>query len=181
MIEIAPLTEENLARAPEWEVYPWSCRYCLYGEHPELVDPSMEDRAGSFERKLAWLRRVRTEFGDCGRLLYAGEQAVGYAPYAPPTFLPTAGSYPAWPVREDAALLACLFFPDPRHRGHGLGSLLLHDVLGELRARGTPAVETFARKGSADNPSGPTEFYLRRGFRGLRDDPAFPLLRLDLR
>ncbi len=29
MIEIAPLTEENLARAPEWEVYPWSCRYCL--------------------------------------------------------------------------------------------------------------------------------------------------------
>lgn len=41
-------------------------------------------------------------------------------------------------------------------------------------------METFARKGNAENPSGPVEFYLRHGFTVQRDDPEFPLLRLDL-
>lgn len=106
---------------------------------------------------------------------------MGYALYAPPAFLPNAGSYPAGPVSEDAVLLACLFFPDPRHRGRGWGGQLLKGILSELRIRGIPAVETFGRRGSAENPSGPAEFYLRRGFRVLRDHPEFPLLRLDLK
>jgi hypothetical protein len=41
-------------------------------------------------------------------------------------------------------------------------------------------METFARKGSSDNPSGPVEFYLVEGFRIFRDDKEFPLVRLDL-
>ncbi len=51
------------------------------------------------------MRRVRREFGPCGRLLYAEGRAVGYAQYAPAHFLPNAGSYPAGPVSEDAVLL----------------------------------------------------------------------------
>jgi hypothetical protein len=46
--------------------------------------------------------------------------------------------------------------------------------------RGIRAVETFARKGQEDNPSGPVEFYLRNGFRVFRDDPEYPLMRLEL-
>ena len=76
--------------------------------------------------------------------------------------------------------LACLFVPSRAHRGRGWGSVLLQDILRELRSRGLPAVETFARRGDAENPSGPAEFYLCHGFRVLRDDPEFPLLRLNL-
>jgi hypothetical protein len=49
-----------------------------------------------------------------------------------------------------------------------------------LRKRGVKAVETFARKNNPNNPSGPVEFYLKNGFRVLRDDPEFPLMRLEL-
>lgn len=41
-------------------------------------------------------------------------------------------------------------------------------------------METFVRKGNAENPSGPVEFYLRHGFEILRDDLEFPLLRFSL-
>ncbi len=179
--QTAPLTEENLGDAPEWDAQPWSCKYCLYWEYPELLgDPGKEDRTANLEKKLAWIRRVRTEFGDCGRLLYAGGQAVGYAQYAPPRFLPNTRNYPAGPVSHDAVFVACLFFPCRLHRGRGWGSVLLQDVLRELRRRGVSAVETFARVGNAENPSGPVAFYLRHGFEILRDDPEFPLLRLNL-
>ena len=48
------------------------------------------------------------------------------------------------------------------------------------RRRGVAAVETFARKGRADNPSAPEGFYLAKGFVTRCDDAEFPLLRLDL-
>lgn len=73
--------------------------------------------------------------------------------------------------------LAGLFIPELRWRGQGLGSLLLRAILDELSTRGTTAVETFARKGSAANPSGPLELYLKHGFSVLQDDPRFPLVR----
>lgn len=180
-LRVAPLTEENLRQAPAWGAHPWSCQDCLYWEHPELlVDPAREDREANFERKLAWVRRVRREFGDCGRLLYTSGQAVAYAQYAPPGFFPNVRTYRAGPVSDGAVFLACLFFPSRAHQRRGWGSLLLQDILRELDSRGVRAVETFARKGNAGNPSGPVEFYLRHGFTVQWDDPEFPLLRLDL-
>jgi GNAT superfamily N-acetyltransferase len=180
-MKILDLTEQNLGKAPEWEAYPFSCKYCLYWEYPELsFDPAAGVSEGEFSKKLAWLRRVRKEWGSCGKLLFVGNEVVGYAQYAPARFLPGAREYPAGPVSEDAVLLACLFIPKPKFRGKGLGSLLLEAILEELSARGIQAVETFARRGSAENPSGPVEFYLRHGFSVLRDDPEFPLLRRDL-
>ncbi|MFH1609756.1 MAG: hypothetical protein ABID40_03915, partial [Candidatus Bipolaricaulota bacterium] len=71
--------------------------------------------------------------------------------------------------------------PAKADRGQGWGSVLLLDILDALQARGAAAVETFARRGSAENPSGPVEFYLGHGFRVHRDDPQFPLLRFALR
>jgi len=180
-VVIKTLTEENLVEAPEWGSHPFSCKYCIYWEHPELcLDPATEKKEEVFQKKLAWLRHVRAEFGACGRLLYLEDKPVGYAQYAPPRFLPNAASYPAGPASEDAVLISCLFMPAKEHRGRGLGSLLLRDILEELRGRGIKAVETFARKGSPENPTGPLEFYLKRGFRIHRDDEEFPLVRLTL-
>lgn len=179
--KILNLTEENLEEAPEWEAYPFSCKYCLYWEHPELpLDPAAEASEERFAKKLAWLRRVRKEWGGCGKLLVVGDETVGYAQYAPVRFFPGATEYPAGPVSADAVLLTCLFIPKPQWRGQGLGSLLLKAILEELSARGIRVVETFARRGSAENPSGPVEFYLGHGFFVLRDDQQFPLVRRNL-
>lgn len=182
MPRTVPLIEGNLGDTPEWGAHPWSCKYCLYWEHPELlVEPEKEDKANMLARKLAWLRRAREEFGECGRILYVRGHAVGYAQYAPPSLLPNAARYPAGPVSSGAVFLSCLFIPAKEYRGRGWGGILLQSILEGLRARGVDAVETFARRGSAENPSGPVEFYLAHGFRVHRDDPQFPLLRLILR
>ncbi len=179
-ITIRHLTGDNLSDAPEWEGSPGSCRYCLYWEQPEFHACATGKQEGAFQRKLAWINRVRKEFGNCGKLLYLDNRAVGYAQYAPARYLPNAGNYPAGPVSADAVLIACLFIPAQKHRANGLGSMLLQDVLDELRGRGVRAVEAFARKGNPENPAGPLEFYLGHGFHVLRDDPEFPLLRLNL-
>ncbi|MCR4404554.1 MAG: GNAT family N-acetyltransferase [Candidatus Acetothermia bacterium] len=179
--ELLDLTEENLIEAPEWASRPYSCKWCLYWEEPELLlDPAEGKKGEMFQRKLAWLRLVRAEFGPCGKLLYLDGKAIGYAEYAPARFLPNSRNYPAGPVSEDAALIACLFIPAREHRGRGLGSLLLKGILDELRSRGLKAVEAFARRGSPENPVGPVKFYLKHGFHIRRDDEEFPLMRLEL-
>jgi len=83
-------------------------------------------------------------------------------------------------LRRGAVPLTCLFIPNEAFRGLGLGKRLLEAVIQELRRRGFRALETFARRGEANNPSGPMEFYLRRGFH-VKDetDAEFPLMRLD--
>ena len=172
---LVELTEENLIQAPTWDGEPGGCGWCLYWQEPKLGRIRREE---GLERKRAWLQRVRKEWGGCGKLLFVGDKAVGYAQYAPAQLLPGAAEYPAGPVSRDAVLLSCLFISDPERRHRGLGSMLLAAVLEELTSRGIKAIETFARRGSPENPSGPVEIYLKHGFHLLRDDPEFPLLRL---
>lgn len=180
-IEIANLTEKNLRDAPEWEGHPFSCKYCLYWEFPEEgAAPATETKDSAMRRKTNWLRRTNKSFGNCGKIAYVDGVAAGYAQYAPPELLPNAANYPAGPPSPGAVLISCLFIPQNQLRGLGLGSQLLESILAELRQRGIEAVETFARKGRADNPSGPVELYFSKGFRIYRDDAEFPLLRLDL-
>lgn len=179
--EIVSLMDENLIETPEWEEHPFSCKYCLYWEFPEEpVDPSRESREEMLAKKLNWLRSMRNAFGDCGKIMHVDGKPVGYAQYAPPKMLPLSAEYPSGPPSEDAVLVSCLFIAQKKYRRRGLGNRLLQSIIEDLRKRGVKAVETFARKNNPDNPSGPMEFYLKNGFRVLRDDPEFPLMRLEL-
>lgn len=180
-IQVVELTGENILEAPEWAGHPSSCKYCLYWEDPQETTASAPSRREeSLQRKRAWFDYTRRDWGPCGKLLYVDGQAIGYAQYAPPKHLPGAAGYPAGPPSEDAVLVSCLFIPDREFRGLGLGYELLRTILGELRGRRVNAIETYARRGSAENPSGPFEFYVRQGFRVFKDDQEFPLVRLDL-
>jgi len=180
-IEIANLTEDSLTDAPVWPSHPFSCQYCIYWEYPEeCVDPATEQKEEMFTKKLSWLRRATQEFGNCGKLVYAHGAAIGYAQYAPPRYLPKSASYDSGPPSDDAVLISCLFIPQAKFRRLGIGSQLLRAIIDELKERTENAIETFARRGSADNPSGPVELYLRNGFIIYRDDKEFPLMRLDL-
>lgn len=57
---------------------------------------------------------------------------------------------------------------------------MLKKLLKELDARNLRAMETFARIDSENNPSGPLSFYLKHGFKVVRQNDDFPLVRLKL-
>jgi len=180
-IQIVNLTEENLTDIPEWSTHPFSCKYCIYWEYPEdCVAPATEERRDMIRRKLKWFKHVRTAWGNCGKLVYADGLSVGYAQYAPSAYLPRSADYDSGPPSEDAVLISCLFIPNAQFRRQRVGSELLRNIVDELRQRSIQAIETFARKGKPENPSGPVEFYLTNGFTIFRDDKEFPLMRLDL-
>jgi len=179
-IEIASLTEENLKDAPEWDGHPFSCKYCTYWEFPEeCTDPAKKKKEDMLEKKLSWLRNTNKVFGNCGMIAYVSGKPAGYAQYAPPKLLINLAGYTSRPS-DDAVLISCLFIPQKELRRSRMGSQLLRSIIDDLRRRGVKAVETFARKGKPDNPSGPVEFYLRNGFRIYEDDKEFPLMRLEL-
>lgn len=180
-IEIVNLGEANLNDAPEWETHPFSCKYCIWWEFPEeCKDPAKEKKEDMFQKKLQWLRNTKKTFGNCGKIAYVDGKPVGYAQYAPSKLLPHSADYRSGPPSDDAVLLSCLFIPGKGARGLGLGTCILQSITDELRKRKIKAVETFARKGNPNNPSGPVEFYLKNGFRIHIDDNEFPLIRLDL-
>lgn len=179
-VVIEDLTEQNFKDAPEWSRHPFSCKYCIYWEHPEeCVDSAKEVREKVLKKKSEWLQNTRRDFGNCGKILYVNGISAGYAQYAPAKFLPNSANYTSGPPSNDGVLISCLFICREGFRGLGLGSLLLKSILDELRSRGIGAVETFARKGNAENPSGPAEFYLKNGFRIKKNSSEFPLMRLE--
>jgi GNAT superfamily N-acetyltransferase len=171
-IEIVDISDANLGRLPEV-----GCRYCLYWEQPDRdrwPDPLSEREAANRE----WFRRVSAEFGPCGKLVVVGSEVVGYAKFSPPVHLPCVADYECGPPDDDAVFIACLYLWGLQ--GKGIGSALLEAILGDLCAGGLPAVETFARKSSANNPSGPLRFWLKHGFTVVREDDDFALVRREL-
>ncbi len=179
-IDIVNLTKENLSDAPEWDSHPFSCKYCIYWEFPDEYGDSVKGkRSYLLQKKTLWLQDTKRIFGDCGKLMYLNGEPIGYAQYAPPEFLPRSSYYHSDPPDYDAVLISCLFIPRNEFRGKGFGSQLLENILVELRKRGIKTVETFARKGNPDNPSGPEGFYVKNSFVTKKVDLEFSLMRLE--
>jgi ribosomal protein S18 acetylase RimI-like enzyme len=150
-----------------------SCRECLY-----WIKEGTRDGTSQEATKKRWLTEVDKSFGECAKAVYLSDELAAWAMFAPPRFLPTISNYPVKPS-DDAIFIACLTV-SPSHRRKGIGSAMLNEVVTSLRARGFRMVETIARKDSANNPSGPIEFYTKNGFRVWRDNNEFPILRLRL-
>jgi GNAT superfamily N-acetyltransferase len=84
-------------------------------------------------------------------------------------------------MEEGVVFLSCLYIADKTLRGRGLGEALLQNIIDDLKRRGFKAVETFARRGDSNNPSGPLEFYIKNGFTFKdKTNPDRPLMRLFL-
>ena len=178
-IVIKDITRENL------DDIPGPCRGCLYWEFPEDSEKLRKQKKpeSAEEKKKEWFIKTLREFGSCGKIVYLNSASIGYAQYAPSNLLPHAFSYESGPlgrIQEGTVLLSCLYIIEEKQRGRGVGMRLLNTLITDLRDRGFKAVETFVRRGSANNPSGPIELYLKRGFL-IRDetDHEFPLVRLE--
>lgn len=158
-VKIEDISEQNVNDIP------FPCRNCIYWEYPELfgkVDPLQ-----AFGYKRRWFIKALERFGVCGKILYADEVPVAYAQFAPAYMLPQTKNYNCKSIEKaesDVIFLSCLFVCKPEYRGKGLGSKLLENIVSDLRFRGFREIETFAKEGSANNPSGPLNFYVKHSF-----------------
>ncbi len=169
---------ENMINKNFGEI-PNPCRSCLYwqtaGEYNEtMLKPETE------LKKRKWLNTVTKAFGNCIKLAYANDAAIGFIQYAPAKFFPRTREYASGTPSNEAVFIACLYIMKKEEQGKGFGTSMLKNLLAELRERDCLTVETFARKSSGDNPSGPMRLYLANGFEVKIEKDDFPLLCLKL-
>jgi len=170
---IVTVTLDNLASLPT------SCGSCGYWEKSGPASPE-DSSPEPCHHKRDWYEIVLDTWGSCGKLVLQANQALAYCQYGPPDLLPQIHQYHIGPISSDATFLSCLYVPQP-YRGHGLGKLLLNAVQKDLIKRGYRAIETFARRAPAKNPSGWSEFYLANGWQIINGSDSLTLFRLDLR
>jgi len=180
-IEIEDIRKANLREIPE------SCRGCVYWESPSDFEKSKGDAQKKAEleaKKREWFEKTLEEFGSCGKIVYSDGKPIAYAQYSSSERLPNISSYESKSVgklKEGVVFLSCLYVADETMRDKGIGEQLLQNIIEDLRRRGFKAIETFACRTSANNPSGPMAFYVKNGFH-IKDktNAAFPLMRLFL-
>jgi GNAT superfamily N-acetyltransferase len=165
---VVDVTLDNLSTAPPevldavfWEL---------------AIDSPVEPR---FEKE-EWFSSTLLEWGPCGKLLVEEETSLGFAQYAPATLFPRVASFAAGAVSADAAYLSYCYVVEPR-RGEGVGTYLVRVVARELADRGYRAVEALGDHRWDGSWVLPAAFLGAAGFHVLRDDPRYPLMRLDLR
>lgn len=163
------------------EDIPKPCKTCLYWEAPTEYQEDNGDEE-IISKKKEWFRDCFEEIGNCGYLVSQDGSVIGYAQFAPATqFLNvTQGSSILPSHDEDTIFLSCLFIVNSRYRGKGIGTKLLEEIIDTLKKKGFKAIETFARRGNPNCPSGPVKFYEKNGFKVKEDHPKFPLMCLEL-
>lgn len=158
----------NLSRVME------PCRLCLYWQTSGEL--RLETPKNELEKaKLRWLKDLKKNFGNCAKIACVNGAPVGFMQYAPARYFPRVNDYVSGPTGGDAIFIACLYIASKDHQRKGYGTSMLRNLLEELRERGFKAVETFARVDSENNPSGPLAFYLKNGFKVVRQKDDFPL------
>jgi GNAT superfamily N-acetyltransferase len=153
------------------------CQGCIYWEMPRQFATS--PTFGEMLRlKTEWLTS-HCKGHTLGKLARENGNLLAFTQFGPPEFYPQRTAYAAAPVSKDAMLITCVFV-GPHCRGKGLASELLWLAAEVAGQSGYSALEAFARRGSSNNPAGPIELYLRCGFKVLRNEEDFPLMRKNL-
>jgi GNAT superfamily N-acetyltransferase len=165
--KIISLSPEKLEKIPE------VCRKCQFWE-----SGGVSSLATDCSVKTAWLKNTSETWGECGKLILKGDQVIAFSIYAPANCFPDFKPSMAGPVSSDAALLACLYVV-PEVRRKGVGRAMLQVVAKSLLKRRIVAIETYASR--SGNFGIPLDFCLANGFFILREDPNFPLVRLELK
>jgi GNAT superfamily N-acetyltransferase len=168
--QVVDVTLENLRKAPP-EVL--AALYWEMDSEDDPADPAFE--------KEEWFSEVLLEWGSCGKMAVEEDRGgVGFAEYAPATFFPRLGRFRCGEVSSDAVYLSYCYVV-PGHRGFGLGTNLVRAVARDLVDRGVRAVEAIGDREWVDGWVLPAPFLAANGFHVLREDPRYPLMRLDLR
>jgi GNAT superfamily N-acetyltransferase len=167
------VTLDNLGSAPP---------ECLESVFWELSDESMCAPEDARFHKEEWFSSTLLEWGSCGKLSVGSpdDGSEAFAQYAPGPYFPRLADYRCGRVSDDAAYLSYCYVVGSR-RGTGLGSALVRTVARDMVDRGYRAVEAIGDRDCRDGWVLPAPFLAANGFQVLREDPRFPLMRLDLR
>lgn len=177
-----PLTLEHL------EALDAPCRRCVFWELDPVSRARLEPGDTTAEKE-HWIKTVLREWGPCGQVMMVDGKPVGYATYAPATFVPAVGGFSTGPVSPDAVVLTTVYVERAHARG-GLGRMLVQAMARDLVERGTVgAVEAFGDlrgPGLLPQAAGqrcvvPVDFLGRVGFRIHREHLTTPRMRMDLR
>lgn len=171
--DVLPLTLDRVRDLPA------QCSSCLFWElAPALTAGGRENPSLDKE---GWLTTVLLEWGSPGRIAYVDGDPAGYLTFAPAYLVPRAQAFPTSPPSADSVVLMTARIR-ARYAGQGLGRVLVQTAAKDALRRNVRALEVFGAHGPAGGGCVlPAEFLLAVGFRTVRDHPAYPRLRLDLR
>jgi len=172
MLRLEPVTKENIKNIPG------HCKQCLYWQTTDSDKKPSENQTEKVRQN--WLLRVQKEEGISSYITYADGTPMGFVQVASAKYFPRLKEYTNATPNQDAVFLACLYIPKQEDQNKSYGTQMLKSLITELKQRGFKAIETFARKSSSENPSGPIGFYLKNGFKITHNDTDFPLVRLEL-
>lgn len=116
-----------------------------------------------------------------GYLLYVDRRVAGWMQAGPRDRLAKLVKQYELEPEEGTWAVTC-FVLDPKHRGKGLSTYMLHQALADMRNRGVKAVEAFPNtKAKADDElwTGPESVFQAAGFELSQKDPG-PVYRLTL-
>jgi GNAT superfamily N-acetyltransferase len=154
---------------------PVECQTALYWEL--LSDADAED--ARFQKE-EWFSSTLLEWGTCGKLIVEDDDVLGFAQYAPATLFARLSEFPTGGVSDDAVYLGYCYL-DANARGRGLGRRLIGAVARDIVERGYRALESIGDREWDGGWVLPVAFLEASGFTVLKDDPRYPLLRLDTR
>jgi GNAT superfamily N-acetyltransferase len=172
MLKLETVTKENFKDVPGY------CKQCLYWQTTDTDKKKSRNQAEIAKQKR--LLRVQRSLGISSYIAYTDTTPVGFVQLASSRYFPRLKEYTNATPSEDAVFLACLYIPQKENQDKGYGTKMLKSLITELKQRGFRAIETFARRSSSENPSGPLGFYLKNGFKTRHNGTDFPLVRLGL-
>jgi ribosomal protein S18 acetylase RimI-like enzyme len=124
------------------------------------------------EAKQAWTREMLANRMPFAKLAYVGVQPVGMIQYEP---------YPD----ESLVHILCIFVPEREHWQRGIGTQLLTALIEEMNkpqswngGRPAAAITTRTFHGESHGQLSAREFFRKRGFQQIGEDPDFLILPL---
>ncbi len=157
-----------------FHLVPQACRSSLFWEMADEasdIDPGFE--------KEEWFSSTLLEWGRCGKLVVEDDEPLAFAQYAPATLFPRVRRFGSADPESPAAYLAYCFVEEGRRR-EGLGTELIREIARDLLDRGYRAIEAIGDREWSGDWVLPIAFLVSNAFLVIREDPRFPLLRLDL-
>lgn len=156
----------------------------LPGLPPEVLEScyweiaeDLEGDAARFQKE-EWFSTTLLEWGPCGKAVVDGDRTEAFAQYGPAPLFPRIQQFRAGRVCMAVYLANCYVIR--RVRGQGVGTSLVRAVARDLVDRGYTALEALGDRDWAGGWILPVEFLSANGFAVVREDPRFPLMRLDL-
>ena len=128
------------------------------------------------------------KYGGKIKAAFIGGQCIGIIMVGNYYLFPRLRSFNIYPPDPDSTFLSCIHVI-PRYRGMGIGKRLLMEIEKELIKEKAESIESIGKRLNDDidedmywdSPLIPFKFLINNGFYLKKNDPLFPLLRLDLK